>query len=99
MEDEIKFEKALERLSKIVEDLENGNMALDEALKKYEEGVSLARACSEKLKKAETKIEVLTRALNGLSAGGGAEESPKTERKKQSRKHAEDENPGGELLI
>lgn len=103
MEDDIKFEKALERLSRIVEDLEGGNAPLEEALKKYEEGVSLARVCSEKLKSAETKIEILTRALNGLDTSGAVdedgEEAPKKERKRSSRKHAQDDPAGGELLI
>ena len=65
MGEEIKFEKALERLEKIVEDLEAGNIALEDALKKYEEGVKLSRACQEKLTQAEKKIEILTRALDG----------------------------------
>ncbi|OGX03153.1 MAG: exodeoxyribonuclease VII small subunit [Omnitrophica bacterium RIFCSPLOWO2_12_FULL_50_11] len=64
MEQEIKFEKALERLEKIVEDLESGNMPLEDALKKYEEGVRLSRDCSKKLEQAQTKIEELTRTLN-----------------------------------
>ena len=65
MTEEIKFEKALERLEKIVEELETGNIPLDEALKKYEEGVRLSRACSEKLAQAEKKIQTLTKTLNG----------------------------------
>ena len=52
MESELKFEKALERLGKIVEDLESGNMPLEDALKKYEEGVKLSRLCTEKLTQA-----------------------------------------------
>ena len=65
MTEEIKFEIAMERLEKIVEDLEAGNMDLDEALKKYEEGVRLSRACQKKLDEAEKKIEILTRTLDG----------------------------------
>ena len=65
MSEEIKFEKALERLEKIVEDLESGNISLEEALKKYEEGVKLSRSCQKKLDEAEKKIEVLTRSLDG----------------------------------
>ena len=65
MTEEIKFEKALERLEKIVEDLESGNISLDDALKRYEEGVKLSRACQKKLNEAEKKIEVLTRSLDG----------------------------------
>ncbi|HXV28111.1 MAG TPA: exodeoxyribonuclease VII small subunit [bacterium] len=62
---EIQFEKALSRLEKLVEELESGNISLDEALKKYEEGVKLSRACQEKLAQAEKKIEILSRSLNG----------------------------------
>ena len=65
MTEEVKFEKALERLEKIVEELESGNIPLDEALRNYEEGVKLSRACSEKLSQAEKKIQVLTKSLNG----------------------------------
>lgn len=64
-EEEIKFEKALERLEKIVEDLEAGNISLEEALKKYEEGVRLSGLCQKRLTQAEKKIEMLTRSLDG----------------------------------
>jgi exodeoxyribonuclease VII small subunit len=62
---EIQFEKALARLEKIVEELETGNISLEDALKKYEEGVKLSRACQEKLAQAEKKIEILTKTLSG----------------------------------
>ena len=65
MAEEIKFEKALERLEKIVEDLENGNISLEDALKKYEEGVKLSAVCQKRLAQAEKKIEVLTRSMDG----------------------------------
>lgn len=65
MTEELKFEKALERLEKIVEELEAGNISLEDALKKYEEGVRLSRTCSEKLTQAEKKIQVLTKTLDG----------------------------------
>ena len=67
MTEEIKFEKALERLEKIVAELEEGNIPLDEALKKYEEGIKLSRACNEKLNQAEKKIQVLSKSLDGSS--------------------------------
>ena len=88
MEQEIKFEKALERLEKIVEDLESGNIPLEDALKKYEEGVKLSRFCTQRLAQAETKIETLTRALSGTfeSAPAGQESgSKKSERVKSQR--------------
>ena len=65
MSEELKFEKAMEKLEKIVEDLENGNISLEDALKKYEEGVKLSRICQQRLSQAEKKIEVLTKSLDG----------------------------------
>lgn len=62
---EVSFEKALEKLEKIVSELEDGDMALDSSLKKYEEGVKLARMCQEKLDKARKKIETLVKKENG----------------------------------
>jgi len=59
------FEKALERLSEIVGELESGDVSLENALKKYEEGVKLSHACQKQLVSAEKKIEVLTRKLDG----------------------------------
>ena len=65
MTEEIKFEKALEKLGKIVEDLEEGSVDLEEALKKYEEGVKLSGLCQKRLAEAEKKVEILTRGLDG----------------------------------
>ena len=59
------FEKALEKLEKIVEDLEAGDLSLDNSLKKYEEGVTLARMCQQKLDKAKEKIETLVKKDDG----------------------------------
>ena len=65
--EEVKFEKGLERLEKIVEELEAGDIPLEEALKKYEEGVRLSRLLNEKLAQAEKKIQILTKSLDGTS--------------------------------
>ena len=88
MEQEPKFEKALEQLEKIVEDLESGEMPLDDALKSYEEGVKLARFLGQKLTQVETKIEVLTRTLNGQNetVGADGETGSKKSEKKRGRK-------------
>lgn len=59
-EEEIKFEIALEKLEKIVEELEKGEMPLEETIKKFEEGIKLCRICRKKLEEAEAKIEELT---------------------------------------
>jgi len=53
------FEVSFKRLEKIVEELEDGRLSLDESLKKYEEGMRLAKECSKMLQAAQRKIEVL----------------------------------------
>jgi|MGYP000946303934 exodeoxyribonuclease VII small subunit len=56
---EPKFETALARLEEIVASLESGNADLDQALKLFEEGISLVRICDKQLKEAEQKLEQL----------------------------------------
>ena len=65
MNEKFQFEKALEDLEKIVEAMESGELTLDQALKKYEDGVGLVRACQSKLVETEKKIEILTKTLDG----------------------------------
>ena len=62
---EIKFEETLKKLEKIVEDLEKGNLSLDEALKKYQEGIELSRQCSQRLENAKKKMDVLVKNKKG----------------------------------
>ncbi len=50
------FEKALEKLSGVVSQLEGGNLPLEKSLKLYEEGVSLTAFCQEELEKATLRI-------------------------------------------
>lgn len=62
---EIKFEDALKKLEKIVSDLENGNIPLEEALEKYQEGMRLSGVCQKKLEAAKKKVEILLKAEDG----------------------------------
>ncbi len=59
------FEEALERLEKIVAEMDSGRMPLDDALRRFEEASKLAEFCSAQLDKAEKKIEILTRKADG----------------------------------
>ncbi|MCP4744655.1 MAG: exodeoxyribonuclease VII small subunit [Desulfobacteraceae bacterium] len=59
------FEKTLSQLEKIVQDLESGELDLDEALKKFEEGIKLSKQCSNKLDESEKKISLLIEKTNG----------------------------------
>ncbi|MDT8317807.1 MAG: exodeoxyribonuclease VII small subunit [bacterium] len=59
------FEKDLKRLEDIVTKMEEGDVPLDESMKLFEEGVKLSRLCSERLDKAEKKVEIITADKNG----------------------------------
>lgn len=77
---EPKFEKDLERLEKIVEALEEGGLSLDESLKRFEEGIKLARRCDKALCEAERKIQILVKnAAGDLVAEPFGEEEGKIE--------------------
>ena len=53
------FEQSLEALEKIVEEMEKGEMSLEDALKSFEDGIKLTSACQQSLKEAEQKVEIL----------------------------------------
>ena len=61
----MKFEEALSKLEKIVDEMEKGNLTLDQALKKYEEGVKLKKLCTKMLGEAKKKIEIVAGGENG----------------------------------
>ena len=61
------FEKALARLEAIVEQLDDGNLGLDESIALFKEGTKLATICREKLAQAEVQIKD---ALDGADADG-----------------------------
>lgn len=54
------FETAVKKLEKIVKQMESGDLNLEEALTKYEEGMKTANRCMDLLNKTEKKIEMLT---------------------------------------
>ncbi|MBK9293841.1 MAG: exodeoxyribonuclease VII small subunit [Oligoflexia bacterium] len=59
METKIDFEKNLKRLEEIVHKLEDGEIALEESLKLFEEGVKISRECNKKLVDAEKRVKQL----------------------------------------
>lgn len=59
------FEQSLKRLEEIVEALEQGDVPLDDALKMYEEGIALSKACVEKLTQAELRLKKLAKDMQG----------------------------------
>ncbi len=63
-----KFEDCLQRLEKIVDELERGDIALEQALKLFEEGVQLSNGCRKELEEAEGKVEILLKQNGKLQA-------------------------------
>ncbi len=53
------FEESMKKLETIVIELENGNLNLDESVKKFEEGMKIAKQCNNILEDAEKKITIL----------------------------------------
>ena len=62
------FEASLGELEKIVRQLEDGDLSLEESLKLFEDGVRLSRECQERLNKAERRIEILLKDEDGNPA-------------------------------
>jgi len=61
----IDLEKSLADLEKLVEELESGDLPLEAAMKKFEEGIKLTRGCQAALKEAEQKVEILLKSAGG----------------------------------
>ena len=59
MAEKQRFEADIKKLQKIVEELASGKLTLEESLKKYEEGIKLAKNCSAVLTDAQRKVELL----------------------------------------
>lgn len=81
----MKFEEAMERLEKITEELEQGNLSLDGALARFEEGMKLIGFCEKRLDEAEKKIQVLIKEGEKFRLKDWTKERITGERKK-SRK-------------
>jgi len=64
-EPRVSFEQNLQRLEEIVQRLEEGNLALDESLRLYEEGVAAFRQCQKMLSEAELKMRKLVETAEG----------------------------------
>ncbi len=60
-----RFEDALNKLEKVVSQLEEGDISLEESLKLFEEGIRLSRICNQKLDEVEKKVEILIKGKDG----------------------------------
>jgi exodeoxyribonuclease VII small subunit len=94
------FEKDLEKLEEIVTALEEGGLSLDDSLKRFEEGIALARRCEKALTEAEKRIEILTKNADGeLEAkpfGDDADEAAEHKEKKPAKAQAKESEDDGE---
>ena len=63
--EKMSYEEAIERLNKIVNDLEKGNLPLADSLELFEEGTALMKRCTELLDQAEQKVAMLRKGANG----------------------------------
>jgi exodeoxyribonuclease VII small subunit len=63
-----RFEDSLQKLEKIVDELEKGSVPLEQALKLFEEGVALSSSCRKELEEAEGKVEILLKQNGKLQA-------------------------------
>jgi exodeoxyribonuclease VII small subunit len=64
----LKFEESLQRLEKIVIDLEKGEVSLEKSLTLFEEGMQLSGQCRKELEQAEGKVEILLKQNGKLQA-------------------------------
>lgn len=81
---ELSFEKALERLEALVEEMEEGQLSLDDCMNRFEQGTKLANRCTTKLAETEKKVELLMKDTpaggewrsieDGEEAGAGSED-------------------------
>jgi exodeoxyribonuclease VII small subunit len=59
------FEESLKRLEKIVEQMERGDLPLEDSIKLFEEGTRLSAECKEHLEQAEGKVQILMKQRDG----------------------------------
>jgi len=103
---EQKFEDALKNLEAIVSDLENGELNLDDAIKKYEEGMKLSGLCYKRLEEIQKRVEVLVKDSSGklktkeLKSEETQPQEPPSDTTAQKRKQAvKRKRPKGEELL
>jgi exodeoxyribonuclease VII small subunit len=96
-EAELNFEGAMDRLEKIVEQMESGKLPLEDLIVRYEEGMNLVKICQERLAKAEQKIEIIARNSAGKAVVKDFEATP--ELSAPANAVAETENTNDEIKL
>ncbi|MGC1320770.1 MAG: exodeoxyribonuclease VII small subunit [Candidatus Udaeobacter sp.] len=95
-EAELNFESAMDRLEKIVEQMESGKLPLEDLIVRYEEGMKLVKTCQERLANAEQKIEIITRNSAGKAV---VQEFAPTQEAAPSEKAVESESTDDEIKL
>jgi exodeoxyribonuclease VII small subunit len=96
-EAELNFEDAMDRLEKIVEQMESGKLPLEDLIVRYEEGMKLVKICQERLANAEQKIEIITR--NSAGEAVVQEFEPAQEADAPAKAAVESENTDDEIKL
>ena len=73
------FEQSMQQLEQIVQELESGDLPLEKAIKKFEEGTQLSKVCSTKLDETEKKIKLLLQDSDGKITEGSFPSSDESE--------------------
>lgn len=84
------FEESLQQLEKLVEQMESPELPLETIVEKYEAGMKLVAACTERLKAAEKRISLLTKKKDGSLEEGELEESEASPKGKKTGRSAPD---------
>jgi exodeoxyribonuclease VII small subunit len=96
-EAELNFEGAMDRLEKIVEQMESGKLPLEDLIVRYEEGMNLVKVCQERLANAEQKIEIIAR--NSAGKPVVKEFEPTQEAATRDKKVEEPESTNDEIKL
>lgn len=67
MANDVNFEETIKQLEVIANELEKGDLNLDESVSKFEQGMKLSKACSEMLENAEKRISILIKNEDGVT--------------------------------
>ncbi len=86
------FEKAMDRLEAIVEQMEAGKLPLEDLIVRYEEGMGLVKVCQERLASAEQKIEIIARSSAGKPVVKDFEPATETNTNDQRTEREEKQN-------
>jgi exodeoxyribonuclease VII small subunit len=96
-EAELNFESAMDRLEKIVEQMESGKLPLEDLIVRYEEGMKLVKTCQVRLANAEQKVEIITR--NSAGKAVVQEFEPTQEAVPSEKPASESENTDDEINL